>query len=87
MVVGSIASMVYGEPRLTHDMDLVIDVVASDTRKLEFFRQRGSEKHLRDIRGILAETRVDESYLSSWVANLRLEEEWMRVGARTLLVP
>lgn len=34
MVVGSIASTVYGEPRLTKDMDLVIDIPAADLRKL-----------------------------------------------------
>ena len=26
MIVGSIASMTYGEPRLTNDMDLVIEI-------------------------------------------------------------
>ncbi len=35
MVVGSIASMVYGEPRLTHDMDLVVDVLPVDAVKFE----------------------------------------------------
>ena len=27
MIVGSVASMIYGEPRMTRDMDLVIDLV------------------------------------------------------------
>ncbi|MEK6705234.1 MAG: nucleotidyl transferase AbiEii/AbiGii toxin family protein [Bdellovibrionota bacterium] len=35
MVVGSIASMAYGEPRLTHDMDLVIDLPPQDADKFE----------------------------------------------------
>lgn len=26
MVVGSIASMIYGEPRMTHDLDLVLEI-------------------------------------------------------------
>ena len=26
MVTGSVAAIVYGEPRLTHDLDLVIDL-------------------------------------------------------------
>jgi hypothetical protein len=35
MVVGSIASMIYGEPRLTHDMDVVLDILPSDAQKIE----------------------------------------------------
>lgn len=160
MVVGSIASMVYGEPRMTHDLDLVIDLMAGkvgemtnlfpstdfycppleiiaaevgergqfnllhhhtglkidvmirkqtehaitefgrrrririwkDTtvflaapedvilKKLTFYREGGSEKHLRDIRGILAHTKVDDAYLIEWIKKLRLEEEWQRVN-------
>ncbi|MBP9708831.1 MAG: hypothetical protein KBD78_14430 [Oligoflexales bacterium] len=34
MIVGSIASMTYGEPRLTHDMDLVIEVSSAQFQKL-----------------------------------------------------
>lgn len=33
MIVGSIAAMIYGEPRLTHDMDLVIDILPQDAGK------------------------------------------------------
>ena len=35
MVVGSLASIVYGEPRMTKDMDIVVDVRASDAIKFE----------------------------------------------------
>ena len=35
MVVGSLASMIYGEPRLTHDMDLVVDILPGDATKIE----------------------------------------------------
>jgi hypothetical protein len=35
MVVGSIASTVYGEPRMTHDMDLVLRISVRDVSKLE----------------------------------------------------
>lgn len=37
MVVGSVASIVYGEPRMTKDMDLVIDIRIQDVSKLEKF--------------------------------------------------
>jgi hypothetical protein len=155
-IVGSLASTVYGEPRLTRDMDLVVDVSAADVskfmrlfqqpefycpppeilsdeiinrgqfnllhvssglkvdiivrkntpfdqsrvlgrrklelwedfetyfaspedviiKKLEFYREGGSEKHLRDIKGILANSKVDQEYISQWTKTLRLEEEW-----------
>jgi hypothetical protein len=159
MVVGSIASMVYGEPRLTHDLDLVIDILPADASKLEalfpsdefycpppevirselvhrgqfnlihpesglkvdviirkntkhaiqefkrrkkipfwqgsevyiaspediilkkldYYREGGSEKHLKDIRGILVETKVDQQYLDEWIEELTLNKEWKQV--------
>jgi len=159
MVVGSFASMIYGEPRLTHDMDLVVDVLPSDAiriekifrpeefycpplevlkpeiihrgqfnlihsksglkvdiivrklsphaevefgrrkllpfwearevfvasaedviiKKLDYFREGGSEKHLKDIRGILCDTVLDMSYLLHWIKELSLEKYWLQV--------
>ena len=37
MVVGSLSSIVYGEPRMTKDMDVVIDVKAQDASKFELY--------------------------------------------------
>ena len=34
MIVGSMAAMVYGEPRLTHDIDIVLNILPSDSQKL-----------------------------------------------------
>jgi hypothetical protein len=34
MIVGSVASMIYGEPRLTHDMDMVIQVEQDEAKQL-----------------------------------------------------
>ena len=42
--------------------------------KLRFYREGESEKHLIDIRGILANTQVDRVYLSKWVSALDLEK-------------
>jgi len=160
MVVGSVASIVYGEPRLTKDMDLVVElppgsvprfhtlfpeerfyvppievladevsrrgqfnlldqrsglkidfVVRKNTPyareefsrrrrislfpdfdayvaapedvilgKLMFFREGGSEKHIGDIRGVLANTPVDSRYIERWVGRLALQAEWARVS-------
>jgi hypothetical protein len=159
MVVGSIASMVYGEPRMTHDLDLVIDILPKDAAKFEtlfpleefycpplevlsseiihrgqfnlmhhhsglkidimlrkttnhsveefkrrrqvpfwkgvhvylaspediilkklvYFREGGSEKHLKDIRGIMAETPLDEKYIQQWITDLRLQTEYEKI--------
>jgi len=48
-------------------------------KKLDFFRLGGSEKHLEDIRGILAETKVDKTYLDLWILKLGLISEWEKV--------
>ncbi|MGH7937213.1 MAG: hypothetical protein ACRD5Z_03425, partial [Bryobacteraceae bacterium] len=44
--------------------------------KLEFYREGGSEKHLRDIRGMLAVTEVDEELLEREIAARRLQDAW-----------
>lgn len=47
-------------------------------KKLEFHREGGSEKHLRDIRGVLKEMgdQIDRAYIEHWVATLGLEDIW-----------
>jgi hypothetical protein len=44
------------------------------------FREGRSEKHLRDIRGMLAVTDVDQQLLDKEIAERELTEEWGRVG-------
>lgn len=159
IIVGSIASMVYGEPRITRDIDLVLDIKSDDTlrfeklftqpefycppieiladeirnrgqfnllhvssglkidimvkkrtefddlrfgrikrlqlfenltanlaspediiiKKLVFYQEGGSEKHLRDIRGILSNTEVNKSYIENWIEKLNLKKEWDQI--------
>ena len=39
MVTGAVASIIYGEPRLTHDIDLVVELKAEQAEEVErFFR-------------------------------------------------
>jgi hypothetical protein len=47
-------------------------------KKMEYYKAGGSEKHLRDITGILkiSGTDVDWSYISSWADRLGLTEIW-----------
>jgi hypothetical protein len=163
MVVGSVASIIYGEPRMTKDMDLVVDLLPSDAirieslfpfegfyvphpeilrqeiaergqfnlvhhdsglkidlvvrresdfaktefsrrrripfwegfeafvatpedviiKKLDFYREGKSAKHLQDIRGILAQTEVDEGYVESWAGKLGLIDLWCQARGGT----
>ena len=50
-------------------------------RKLEFFKEGGSEKHLRDIRGMLDVSRslVDFTELERWIRTRQLDQVWQRV--------
>lgn len=50
-------------------------------RKLEYHREGGSEKHLRDIRAMLAVSgdQLDRPALEDWVHRRGLEAEWLRV--------
>lgn len=164
-VTGSTAGIVYGEPRMTHDVDIVIalplrdvpafvaafpleefycppeDVLAIEVRrgqrghcnvidhatgfkadiyiaydelhrwalahrrtvaldglrvpvapaeyvilrKLEYFREGKSEKHLRDIRGMLdiSGDQIDRAFLAQWVERMGLGAEWERAVAET----
>ncbi len=45
-------------------------------KKLEFYKEGGSEKHIQDIREILAETQVDETYIAEWALKLGLTIQW-----------
>ncbi len=159
MIVGSVASIIYGEPRMTHDMDIVIDIHPKDADKIEkafsiehyycpptevlkselthrgqfnlihhnsglkidvmirknsahsiceferkhkvsfinnhevyvakpedviikklvFYREGQSHKHITDIRGILSETPIDQDYLQKWINELHLQDEYKKI--------
>jgi hypothetical protein len=165
VITGAVASIIYGEPRLTHDLDLVllmkigdmdrfvqafpstefycppVDVLRIEirrlrrghfnlihhetgakadiylagedvlhrwalskrrevdlegervwvappeyviVRKLEYFREGGSEKHLRDIAGMLelSSDQIDFKQLEEFIHRYELETEWQK--AKTL---
>jgi hypothetical protein len=52
-------------------------------RKLEYFREGGSEKHVRDIRGMLevSSAQIDRPFLDQWISRLDLAEAWAKVLA------
>ncbi len=51
-------------------------------RKLEYFREGGSTKHLTDIRAMLdvSGDSIDRAVLAEWIARLGLQAEWGKVG-------
>lgn len=53
-------------------------------KKLEYYREGGSEKHLRDITGILIVTadQVDRTYIADWADRLGLGEIWSALAQR-----
>ncbi len=53
-------------------------------KKLEFYREGGSDKHIRDIVGVLKVLgeRVDREYITGWVARLGLTDIWRDVVQR-----
>jgi hypothetical protein len=52
-------------------------------RKLEYYREGGSEKHLRDIRAMLAISGdlLDRPALQDWIQRLKVETQWRQVLA------
>lgn len=53
-------------------------------KKMDFYREGGSDKHLRDIAGTLkiSEGKVDTAYITAWAAKLGLSEIWEQILAQ-----
>ncbi len=88
-LVGSFASSTYGEPRFTQDIDIVLQIHARDIPRFcqyfpspdFYYQEGGSEKHLRDITGILriSGNIVDRDYVANFAKQLGLAEIWEAV--------
>jgi hypothetical protein len=50
-------------------------------KKLDFYRQGESEKHLRDIAGILKTSleQLDMAYIAHWTQQMGLSDVWIAV--------
>lgn len=64
-----------GEPIVVAPPEYVI------VRKLEYFREGGSDKHLRDIRAMLAVSGelIDHAALMEWIRRQGVLEQWKQV--------
>lgn len=100
MVTGGTAAILYGEPRLTNDVDVVVDLHPAEAErllrvfdpadyygppieyvilmKLEYYRQSGSDRHLRDIAAMLRQSgdSVDHGAMTEWSERLGVVREW-----------
>jgi hypothetical protein len=52
-------------------------------RKLEFYREGGSQKHLRDIAGMIEQQELDHTFLDHALSQLHLEPQWQAALALT----
>lgn len=50
-------------------------------KKMEYYREGKSDKHLRDIAGVLkiSGDEIDEEYIEAWVDRLGVREIWERL--------
>ena len=57
------------------------DIIVS---KMIYYHEGGSEKHLRDITGILSvqQNKIDREYIGYWASRLKISEVWDRVLER-----
>lgn len=53
-------------------------------KKMEAYREGGSDKHLRDIVGVLeiCEEEIDRAYIESWARRLDLNDVWQMIRER-----
>ena len=69
--------------RVTWATNLTVSVAPPEyvvLRKLEYYREGRSSKHVADIQAIRAITGVDESVLGPWLVRLGLEALWREVS-------
>lgn len=65
------------QPMLASPEDVIL-------KKMEYFAEGGSEKHLRDITGILklSSQSVDRAYIEQWAAKLSVLNVWQLILAK-----
>jgi hypothetical protein len=53
-------------------------------KKMEFYREGGSDKHLRDIAGMLkiSDQLIDREYITTWAQKLELLDIWNEIQRR-----
>lgn len=54
-------------------------------KKMDFFREGASDRHLRDIVSMLkiSGDQIDRDYISTWAKKLELDDIWQRILTET----
>jgi hypothetical protein len=54
-------------------------------KKMEYYRQGGSEKHIRDITGVLkiSQGQIDMAYVTQWAQQMGLGDLWSAIQERS----
>ena len=74
MVTGGVASVVYGEPRFTRDIDLVIRLQARDSTRFTS-AWSATDFYVPPVE-VIQEELVDRPTLEGWANRLGVESEW-----------
>ncbi len=104
MITGGVASVIYGDPRFTRDIDLILELREADAgrllerrvrvpledhaaiwlappeyvvvRKLQYYEESGSDRHLRDVAAMLEISRekITIREVEGWAHRLGLED-------------
>jgi len=58
-------------------------------KKMQYYREGGSEKHLRDIAGVLktSSEQIDIPYIAQWAQQMGLTDIWIAIQERTARNP
>jgi len=77
MLTGSLAANFYAVPRMTRDIDIVIEIDRFEIGK--FCQRFESDLQLRDVKNLLASIKnLDEKYIGNWVQKLELNTVYER---------
>jgi predicted nucleotidyltransferase len=57
-------------------------------KKLEFFREGGSDKHVRDITSVLKSQKasIDLAYIERWALRTGVQDQWVMIKGRLGIV-
>jgi hypothetical protein len=75
----------FARARRLHPADDFVACFASPEdaiiKKMEYYRQGGSDKHLRDIAGVLKTSReeIDVDYISRWAGQMGFDDLWIAI--------
>jgi hypothetical protein len=75
MLSGSAALSVYAEPRMSRDLDFVVDLGGFQVPRFWWSKDTGSELQRRDVRNLIESApTLDWAYVRRWASHLGVED-------------